>query len=88
MNLKPWERPPLITVKGTDREIKRGEAILKAAEPAHDEIEQLPGIIGINKGFQINLPVLEKEQPIGYCGKSKSRTKKESVMEIKKDNQH
>lgn len=43
---------PSIDVKGTKRYIKRGEEIRKAFEPPYNEVKQLPGIKGINKGIQ------------------------------------
>lgn len=43
---------PSIAVKGTKRYIKRGEEIRKAFEPPYNEVKQLPGIKGINKGIQ------------------------------------
>lgn len=74
--IKPWERRPLIPVKGNEREIKRGEAIRHAAEPIDDDKKdyQLPGIKGINKGFQINVPIPEEEPSTGCCGKKKAKS--------------
>lgn len=48
ITLKSWQRPPVIPVKGAEKEIKRGEEIRKANEPPSDD-EELPGIKGFKK---------------------------------------
>lgn len=57
-----FTRSPLITVKGIKRFYIRGAHIRKSFEPHLNEVTQLPGIKGVNKGIQINLPIVEQDK--------------------------